>query len=88
MLAREQNRGSASAPKVDAFIVVLKSLNIVLDAQSVGHVLGDVHRVAVTYRLTSYDAAYLELAIRRRLPLATLDQELIGACGQAGVPLL
>jgi predicted nucleic acid-binding protein len=32
------------------------------------------------HRLTSYDAAYLEIAIRRNLPLATLDDALIDAC--------
>ncbi len=88
VLAREQNRGRSSAAKVDTFLSVLKSLNIGLDAQSAGRALDDVHRFAVAYRLTSYDAAYLELAIRRQLPLATLDQELIAACGLAGVPVL
>ena len=40
--------------------------------------------VARSYDLTNYDAAYLELAIRRNLPLATTDQALRRA---AGVPL-
>jgi predicted nucleic acid-binding protein len=90
VLAREQNRGTIPAAKVDAFLVVLRSrsLDIVVDPESVGLVLTDVHRLAVTYRLTSYDAAYLELALRRALPLATLDNELIAACRQAGVPVL
>jgi predicted nucleic acid-binding protein len=44
--------------------------------------------VALAYRLTSYDAAYLELAIRLQLPLATLDTELIRACKTAGVAVL
>jgi predicted nucleic acid-binding protein len=38
--------------------------------------------------LTVYDAAYLELAIRRGLPLATLDRALRAAASSAGVPLL
>ena len=36
--------------------------------------------VVEQYKLTAYDAAYLELAIRRNLPLATLDIALIEAC--------
>jgi predicted nucleic acid-binding protein len=40
------------------------------------------------HRLTAYDAAYLELVIRRQLPLATLDQNLIDACKAAGEALL
>jgi predicted nucleic acid-binding protein len=37
--------------------------------------------------LTSYDAAYLELAMRKKLPLATLDDELRKACISAGVSI-
>lgn len=40
-----------------------------------------------THRLTAYDATYLELAIRLRLPLATKDRELIAAAPLVGVPL-
>ena len=38
--------------------------------------------------LTAYDAGYLELAMRNRLPLATLDEELRRAANKAGVELL
>jgi predicted nucleic acid-binding protein len=38
--------------------------------------------------LTPYDAAYLELAQRRRLPLATLDGELVRAEQAENVPLV
>jgi len=44
--------------------------------------------VARRYRLTNYDAAYLELAIRRNIALATTDQALRRAAGDAGVPLI
>jgi plasmid stability protein len=47
-----------------------------------------VHRLAVAHRLASYDAAYLELAMRRNLPLATLDNKLIHTCKNIGQPLL
>ena len=39
------------------------------------------------HRLTAYDATYLELAIRLRLPLATKDRELLAAAPLVGVPL-
>lgn len=38
--------------------------------------------------LTVYDAAYLELALRRNLPLGTLDADLRKAAQAEGVPLL
>jgi predicted nucleic acid-binding protein len=40
------------------------------------------------YKLSVYDAAYLALAMRERLPLATLDKALQSAAQAAGVPLL
>ena len=46
------------------------------------------HRLALDHRLTSYDAAYLELALRHGLPLATLNDELIRASKAAGVTVL
>ncbi len=45
-------------------------------------------RLARQYRLTVYDAAYLELAQRRGVPLATLDKALRAAAEAAGIPLL
>jgi predicted nucleic acid-binding protein len=51
-------------------------------------VFTDVHRVALAHRRTSYDAAYLELALRRNLPLATLDADLIRACKTASLTVL
>ena len=47
----------------------------------------DVLEVSRNYQLTVYDAAYLELAQRESLPLATLDKALRTAAGKAGVKL-
>jgi predicted nucleic acid-binding protein len=47
--------------------------------------LADTVTLAEHYRLTAYDAAFLELALRRRLPLATLDRQLQQAARAAGV---
>jgi len=43
------------------------------------------HTLAWEYNLSAYDAAYLELAQRRGLGLATLDQRLSSAAQEAGV---
>jgi predicted nucleic acid-binding protein len=88
VLSRAQNTGTLAASKASAFITELKSLNITADDAGVEHVFTGVHRLALSYRLTSYDATYLELAIRLNLPLATLDDELIRAAKAAGVPVL
>lgn len=46
-----------------------------------------VAKVAASYYLSIYDSTYLELALRKGLPLATLDQRLANAAKTAGVPL-
>lgn len=43
--------------------------------------------LAAEHALSAYDACYLELALRRRLPLATLDEALLGAMRHSGVAL-
>src|SRR5262249_41428329 len=48
----------------------------------------DVKQLAQTHQLTAYDAAYLELALRYNLPLATLDIELKQAACAVGVRLI
>ena len=88
VLARAEVKGWVSGVKVLDFLRELVALDIQVDAESGERVLTDVHRVALRHRLTSYDAAYLELAQRRGLPLATLDDELRAASLSAGVALL
>ena len=77
-----------AASKVSEFWKRLAALDIRVDVESADRILTDVHRLAVLHRLTSYDAAYLELALRRSLPLATLDDELRAAGVAAGVTTL
>ena len=52
------------------------------------HILDVIARLAVDHRLTVYDAAYLDLALREGLPLASLDDRLRTAAGNVGVPLV
>ena len=88
VLARAEIKGGFPAQKAADFLRSLAALDIRVDAESGIRVLTDVHRLAVRHRLTSYDAAYLELALRMNLPLATLDDELREACKAAGVAVL
>ena len=88
VIARAETRGWLTSAKAADFLNRLDALDVQVDAESSERVLTDVHRIALQYRLTSYDAAYLELAQRRGLPLATLDEELRAACASAGVSVL
>ncbi len=47
-----------------------------------------IMRLARKHRLTVYDATYLELALRERLPLATLDATLAEAARQEGIAVV
>jgi predicted nucleic acid-binding protein len=66
----------------------LRGLPVMLVAETADQAWTAPARLAERYRLTLYDAAYLELAQRRKLPLATLDQDLIRAVKALGMSLL
>jgi predicted nucleic acid-binding protein len=64
---------------------MLHATPIDVDAATFTHVLSETLQLARRYRLSSYDASYLELALRTGLPLATLDEDLHRAAEKAGV---
>ena len=63
-------------------------LPVTVDAETFGRAWTDTMALAVKWRLTVYDAAYLELCVRRSLPLATFDKALRRAAAEAGVALV
>ncbi|CAN5352838.1 type II toxin-antitoxin system VapC family toxin [soil metagenome] len=71
-----------------SFLAQLKRLEIRIESASSSDVLGRTVEVAREYGLTAYDASYLELAIRLRAPLATLDKKLRDAAAAVGLPSL
>jgi predicted nucleic acid-binding protein len=76
-----------SNPEVESFAALLESLSIVQDAQPIRNNIRSVLPLARAHRLTSYDAAYLELSIRHGAPLATLDGNLRKAASQCEIQL-
>ena len=70
------------------FLADLESLPIRTDATARNLVRSAVFPIAEQHRLTVYDAAYLELALREGLPLATLDNDLRKAATIAGALLV
>jgi predicted nucleic acid-binding protein len=86
LLAGER-RKRISKPDVSNFLAFLGRLPITIDEDSTRRALSSVLVLARERNLSAYDAAYLELAVRERLPLATRDQALIKAAGALGVPL-
>jgi predicted nucleic acid-binding protein len=85
ILLVNERRQRISQEDSTQFLQGLDELPIRIDGVLENLSLSDLAR---QYRLTIYDAAYLQLAIRERLPLATLDKALRPAAEAAGVPLL
>jgi predicted nucleic acid-binding protein len=71
-----------------AALADLALLDISTDQHTDGQAWSGTLHLADRYRLTVYDAAYLELAQRREVPLATLDKDLRAAAQAAGTALL
>ncbi len=71
----------------DNALAKLSALPIATDPDTDSQVWLTTRHLADRFRLTAYDAVYLELAQRRSLPLATLDRDLRGACTALGVTL-
>ena len=86
-LLMAQRRGRVTHEQVREFIEDLAALPIRIAA------IGPLNWAAILnlaehHRLTAYDAAYLDLAVRTGLPLATLDLDLRKAAAVAGVQVL
>ena len=85
LLVGERRRRITSA-ETARFIAILGAFPITVDDKTVAHAWADTMHLARAHNLSSYDAAYLELAIRLGLPLAALDGKLKTAAGAMGVP--
>lgn len=72
----------------DESLLDLRKLSIAIDRDSEANAWGAGVALADRHRLTLYDAAYLELAQRRRLPLATLDKALQRAAHAEGIAMI
>ena len=84
LLLGAQRRKRITAEKRRELAAAASALRIKVDREPVA--VSTLDDIAARHCLTAYDAAYLELALRRGLPLATLDAALIAAMGKAGVP--
>jgi len=67
---------------------VIGGLPIVIDEHTPHLALSTLLDLARSERLSTYDASYLELAMRRGMPLATKDDDLANAARRVGVTLL
>lgn len=82
-----ERRSRATEANVTTFLRLLAALPIALDDDTASRAWQHSLHLARSHRLSVYDAAYLELALRQGLPLATLDDRLAAAAAAAGVPV-
>ena len=81
-------KGRIPEEKAREFLKSIAGLPIGIESPTRTQVLDTVRGLAHQYKLTAYDAAYLEMAIRKNLPIATFDTALVNACRLAGVELI
>ena len=85
VLASAERRNRITAAQVSACLGLLERLPIVTDAETESRALREILALARSENLTTYDASYLELALRRGMELATLDKPLIRAADRFGI---
>ena len=86
LVAEREKRLSESGSA--RFISLLYELPITIVQEPPERMLKEVLALAREYRLSSYDASYLDLAMRKGLPIATLDNGLIAAAKKIQVPIV
>lgn len=86
LLVGERRKRSTEA-QAAAWLGILETLSIEVDGETTSHAWSSTLALARSQNLSAYDAAYLELAMRRGLPLATLDAKLKAAATAVGVAL-
>lgn len=87
VVAKLESRGLVTEADSQRYIALLGRLSVTVDHATATHALGDTLNLARRYQLSAYDAAYLELALRTGMPLATLDVGLAKAARTAGVSI-
>lgn len=84
LLMAQRRRRISEADRL-AMIQLYERLPIHADAHVTVHTIRQIQSLALSHRLSAYDAAYLELAMRKNLALATMDKALLQAARAAGV---
>ena len=87
VVAKLESKGVVTEADSQRNIAILRCLNLSIDQATAAHALGDTLNLARRYKLSAYDAAYLELSLRTGLQLATLDAGLVKAALAAGVSI-
>jgi predicted nucleic acid-binding protein len=83
-----QRRHRLTAGQRKAAMEKLTAMQLTVDEEGSRNAFGKTSELAEHYGLSIYDATYLELALRRSLPLASRDEALRNAAKQCGLKAL
>lgn len=83
-----ERKGRSTEARTSRFVALVEALPIRVDSATSQRAFSGILTLAREQGLTAYDAAYLELAMREGLPLATQDKALRRAAEMCGVELL
>ncbi|QJW95774.1 type II toxin-antitoxin system VapC family toxin [Frigoriglobus tundricola] len=86
-LVAEERQGAIAAAQASTNLSILNGYPIAIDPGTHIRAWGDILTLARTHTIAVRDAAYLELALRLKRPLATTDATLLRAASAAGVPV-
>ena len=86
LLVAERKKRLSKA-SVARFLELLGGLPIVVEQETADRMFKEILALAREHRLSTYDASYLDLAMRLDLPLSTQDTSLVKAAGKCKVPL-
>lgn len=87
LLVAERRKGK-TRPETERFLALLEALSIETDEQADKRAHAHILALARDHKLTTYDAAYLDLALSRGVALASLDTDLRAAAKKLGVKVL
>ena len=87
VLLQAERRGRITTADVTMRLELIADLPIATDNETTARAWREILALARAEGLTTYDATYLELAIRRGFPLMTKDAALIAAAGRSGVAI-
>ncbi len=82
---RKKRMGEAGSAR---FMALLAELPIIVEQEPPERMIKEIFALARKHKLSSYDASYLDLAMRKGLPIATLDKNLLAAAKRSKVPIL
>ena len=88
VLIQAEKRGRLTAAQISVRLELLANLPIVTDTETSPRAFREILTLARSQALTTYDAAYLELAIRCGVPLATQDKSCVRAAKAANLKTL